>query len=493
MCQSTAVVAGAGKFNRPMLDHKRLNQVVLFNFTSEERMMPDPNEKRRSVRSSSESDSVVPPPPPLPNRLRKSRSTKSTSKQKPSKSLQITLVCLGGIVAFAGLLTVIVVMSQVRNESNPPLAEKKPQPDTRSMFQNDRSNETGGPPLSGRPDAFVPQPPEDSPIQPENVRQNSDESLAKLDGSEDANSDFSDNDDAVPPSPMADDVDVSSVNPTDNQPGVPPGLTETDTDGGNSGNSGEVVTELDAMINQAAGFMSVQKPKEAIVVLKRASFKFPKEIRPDFYLGLMYSGIGENDTKLAAEFYRKVLERSPGHQAASNNLGLVFINARKLRAACTSFNNASKPIRPLEVDQNMGRLQTQAAMLEAKKDDKKAIDALNPDLANYRSDRGWLYMPVDNSAKMLAEYRPFCRNGNLEDQSCSFCNGESVVKCRTCAGRKGVPVQGTVTGEVRQELNRNNPVTLSAPVMNMATCPTCNGAGKLDCRHCDGGRDPKLR
>ena len=67
------------------------------------------------------------------------------------------------------------------------------------------------------------------------------------------------------------------------------------------------------------------KGKEAIATLRRASNLYSKDIRPDFYLGLLHSGVGVGDLKMAETHFKKVLDRSPNHLATLNNLALVEV------------------------------------------------------------------------------------------------------------------------------------------------------------------------
>lgn len=252
---------------------------------------------------------------------------------------------------------------------------------------------------------------------------------------------------------------------------------------------------VDEMLESAATLMAVgaKNWKDVTRTLKQASNLFPKDIRPDFYLGLMNSGVGSNDLKAADFHFKKALERSPNHVATLNNLALVEVKDHKIPAARNFFTLATKQgKRPLEVDQNVGRILDQVKFFDIKKDDLKQITALNTNSAAYRPKTGWLYMPLDQTERSLSEYKAFCRDGNLEDCSCNRCGGKATVMCRQCGGRKTVLALGS-TSEMRNDgITRPNITTVVTPTSAMLTCPTCRGNGRLDCTDCKDGRDPSL-
>ena len=249
--------------------------------------------------------------------------------------------------------------------------------------------------------------------------------------------------------------------------------------------------ELDP--DEATSLMGAKKGKEAITTLKRASNLFPKETRPDFYSGLINSGVGLNDLKAAEFHFNRVLDRLPGHLASLNNLALVEIKNRKIPAARNFFTLAAKQEpRASEIDQNLGRLLNQVRYFEIKGDDLKKMTALNTNSDQFHSKIGWMYMPFDQTERSLSEYKAFCREGKLEDTSCSRCGGKATLMCRTCSGRKTVVALGS-NAETRDiGVNRSNVQTIVTPTSATLMCPTCEGNGRLDCTDCVDGRDPGL-
>ena len=443
--------------------------------------MSDSNEKRRTNSKAGESNLARSSPPPLPSRSKPKPPIKS--RKKANNKGQSTAVVWSAIAAGIVIVLLVVGMFVFSSKSKTVVEKDGLVPTSPGVEQDKNAASPNANELAiAETESSLEQ---QSVLEPNDKEVPASEALGSTDSSEiasESSTEESQSDHSVEvadASTESEEAKTVEENPTE---------TEEELVAADPGNS-----DLDAMIEQAAGLMQSRKPKEAIVVLKRASVTFPQEIRPDFYLGLMYSGVGENDMKNAELFFKKALDRVPGHVATSNNLALVFIKQRKFRSAWTFFTAASKDPRPLDVDQNLGRLQNQARILEAKKEDQKLIDSFKVNSANYRVDKGWFYMPVDDTAKMLAEFKPFCRNGNLEDQSCSYCNGEGSLKCRACAGRRGVVVTGTATQTMRSELNPNAPIVLSSPTGGVIGCPTCLGRGRVDCQHCEKGIDRRLR
>lgn len=257
-------------------------------------------------------------------------------------------------------------------------------------------------------------------------------------------------------------------------------------------------TDVDTLIATSAALMKAMNGKgnpksfkEAIQPLRKASNLFPKEIRPDFYLGLVHSGIGVNDPKVAEVHFQRVLERSPGHVPTLNNLALVEVKGKDLRPARNYFTLAAnqKP-RASEVNQNLGRLLEQAKVFNLKGEELKRITALNTESSGYRANVGWLYMPADNSEKSLTEYKSFCRNGRLEDVSCSICNGAASLPCTNCNRNGSVLLFGSFAETKNLGFGT---VTVSSPTSATMTCRACGGRGRIDCPGCKDGHDPKLR
>lgn len=256
----------------------------------------------------------------------------------------------------------------------------------------------------------------------------------------------------------------------------------------------KVISSAAALVESAKqikGKEGAAKFKEATMTLKKASNRFPDDIRPPFYLGLLYSGIGINDVEDAAIQFRKVLDRSPNHVPAMNNLALVSIRAHKYPIALNYFGKvASSSPRPFEVNQNLGRLLNQAKLLDLKKDELKRFTSLHTEAAAYRVDTGWMYMPLDGTDKARNEYKPFSRESKLEDPSCTICGGYAALPCKVC-GRAGTVFQAaTYVGSNSTPFGTFYSTTATT---TSSTCRACNGTGRVDCPACRDGKDPALR
>lgn len=283
--------------------------------------------------------------------------------------------------------------------------------------------------------------------------------------------------------------DNNAPESTDENMAAEASITDERTDAAaDEGGEGDVVNRV---LNEASLLMQQKKYKEAVASLNRASFKYKTEIRPDFYLGLIYSGVGANEPATAEKYLKRALERQPAHVATLNNLALVQIKNKKFRAAWTYFSNSMKEQQNTVANQNLGRLLNQAEILGMKKEDVKSMKALNPDPQKYDPHRGWFYLPLDDSTNAQSEYREFCRDGDLEDRSCSFCLGHGAVKCRVCGGKRNILITGTATDVFRVDGGARTVVT-STPTSALVNCGGCNGSGRLDCPHCNEGRDPSL-
>ncbi len=256
--------------------------------------------------------------------------------------------------------------------------------------------------------------------------------------------------------------------------------------------------DLDRLIETAAAFVrsakeqkSVVPFKEAVKTLRKASNRYPKDLRGDFYLGLLHSGVGVNDPKVAEMHFKRVLDRTSAHLATMNNLALVSIKVDKFAQARNFLSLAVKasPGR-YEVNQNLGRLAGQARLLEIKRDELKRISSVPVDLALFRADTGWTYMTLDDTPKSKDEYKDFCRNGSLEDVSCSVCSGYGSLPCGTCGRGGSVVVTGSVSG-IYSTLHGS--VNVTSPTAATISCRACGGRGRVDCSQCSDGRDPSLR
>lgn len=276
---------------------------------------------------------------------------------------------------------------------------------------------------------------------------------------------------------------------TDDDPSATPAGDSKDT-AASSANVDELIHLSARLIKAIEGKATQKSFKEAIMPLKKASNLFPHEIRPDFYLGLVHSGIGVNDPNTARIHFRRVLDRSPKNVAAANNLALVEIKARKFSPARNYLSIATEnQSRPFAVNQNLGRLLNLSSAFELKGEDLKKIAALYTQETAYRPQTGWMYMPLDDSEQSMTEYKSFCRGGKLEDTSCTTCNGAGSLPCRTCNRNGTVLLYGSFA-ENKQTIFGS--VMTSTPTAAMSTCRVCGGRGKVDCRDCVNGNDPKL-
>ena len=265
------------------------------------------------------------------------------------------------------------------------------------------------------------------------------------------------------------------------------------------GSKDDVAVTIDELIAKGISLVQANQRKQAITPLKRASNVAPKEFRADFYLGLLYLGFGATDPKGAKEIFensethfRRVVERSPGHIAAANNLALVEIKLRKFAPVRNYFSIAAKQSpRPFEVNQNIGRLLSLTKNFEIKADELKKINNLNTEPAVFRPQTGWMFMPLDQTQKTIAECRTFCPTGGLEDISCSLCNGCVKLICKTCAG-KGKHARLGVVGEKR-DVGFGITASSTVPTTTLVPCDACGGFGRVDCHGCADGRDPNLR
>lgn len=161
--------------------------------------------------------------------------------------------------------------------------------------------------------------------------------------------------------------------------------------------------QSDQLIDQAIALLKVRDLKEATEALEKASRIDQNGIRADFMLGLMNSGVGASNPSTAEEHFRRVLNRSPRHISALNNMALTEIKLGKFAPALNHFTMASElaPRTP-EVNQNLGRVVREASLkklavpdslvtkfskLYAEKTSSGRTQPSNPAM-------GWLYMPM---------------------------------------------------------------------------------------------------
>ncbi len=303
----------------------------------------------------------------------------------------------------------------------------------------------------------------------------------------------------VNPSSATELAEADEAAPPTNSVGDDPAMSNEDVAASESNSKDDPAASIDDLIAKGISLVQANQRKQAITPLKRASNLAPKEVRADFYLGLLYLGVGAKEPKDAKEIienaenhFRRVVERSPGHVAASNNLALVEIKLRKFAPVRNYFSIAAKASpRPFEVNQNIGRLLSLTKNFEIKGDELKKITNLNTEPAVFRPQTGWMFMPLDQSQKTIDECRVFCPTGGLEDISCSFCNGCAKLICKTCGGR-GKHLQTGVASEKR-DVGFGVVVGSTVPTSTMVACGKCGGFGRIDCGGCVDGRDPNLR
>jgi serine/threonine protein kinase len=292
-------------------------------------------------------------------------------------------------------------------------------------------------------------------------------------------------------------ADTDAAEPEMKDVGDEPSMSNEDVAEADS--SVDASASIDDLIAKGISLVQANQRKQAITPLKRASNVAPKEVRADFYLGLLYLGVGAKEPKEAKEIiinaethFRRVVERSPGHVAGSNNLALVEIKLRKFAPVRNYFSIATKQSpRPFEVNHNIGRLLSLTKYFEIKGDELKKITSLNTEPSSFRPQTGWMFMPLDQTPKTIAECRVFCPTGGLEDISCSLCNGCAKLICKSCGGR-GKHLQTGVASEKR-DVGFGVVVGSTVPTSNMVPCLKCGGFGKIDCGGCVDGRDPNLR
>ena len=262
-----------------------------------------------------------------------------------------------------------------------------------------------------------------------------------------------------------------------------PEMAQTDVPGNSAAGA-------DTLLAAAAELVRARKGKEAITTLKKASNLFPKDIRADFYLGLLHSGVGINDPKIAETHFKRVLDRSPAHIGALNNLALVALIARKFEPARNFLMLAakSKP-RPMEVDQNIGRLLIKVEQLRIPASVTKQFGGFEADSRGFRPQTGWLYMPPERSESSQSEYKSFCIGGVLEDRACVICNGKRKARCGTCIGTGFVLADSTTSATLQTGLG---PMTRFNVAANRIECSVCKGSRTIDCTFCADGHDPAL-
>ena len=438
-----------------------------------------------SRRDSSDGDDQWPnpgSPPPLPSkrgRVSKSGRRKTPKKARSNSGLSLWI---GGGVGAAVILLAVVLIFFVRSQKETPIAsapvaspatesESSPAADRELVevtvsdavtpSQNDGAVKPAEETVVEAGVAAAEQiAPEESPSKPE-------EELATVD-------------DAHPPTPTE---SASESNVPDEPPGSDTDLTAS---------SGEPVPDEQVrVINEASLLMQQKKYKQAVAALNRASFRYKTEIRPDFYLGLIYSGVGANEPETAEKYYKRALERAPTHVATLNNLALIQIKNKKFRAAWTCFSKSIKGQENPVFDQNLGRLLNQSEILGLKKDDLKIMKELQADLSKYNNRRGWFYLPLDDTPASQTEFVEFCRDGDLEDRSCSHCLGHGAVLCRNCGGKRNVLITGTSTQVFRSDIDPR-PIVTTAPTNALVNCSGCGGSGRIRCSNCRDGTDPNL-
>ena len=446
--------------------------------------MANSNPSRRDASSGDDRRSDPGSPPPLPSkrgRVSKSVSRKSAKKVGSSGGLWLWI---GGGVGTAGVLLAVLLMFSGRSQKETPIASTP----VASPGADSQTSTTTDPAVVGMAASE-----EVKPGQTDGAVNHSEETVVEASVvPAEQNAIVPEESQPKPESELATADVVSSPEPSEaaNEAMVPDESPSSDADV--AGSSGELIPDEHArVISEASLLMQQKKYKQAVAALNRASFRYKTEIRPDFYLGLVYSGVGANEPETAEKYYKRALERAPNHVAILNNLALVQIKNKKFRASWTLFSNSMKEQKNPVLDQNLGRLLNQSEILGLKKDDLKIMKELQPDLSKYNQRRGWMYLPLDDTPASREEFVEFCRDGDLEDRSCSYCLGHGAIRCRTCGGKRNVLITGTTTQVFRSDIDPRAIVT-TAPTSALVNCSGCGGSGRLPCSKCRDGIDPTL-
>ena len=94
--------------------------------------------------------------------------------------------------------------------------------------------------------------------------------------------------------------------PQTNVVGDEPAMSDEDVAAAESNSKEDASASIDELIAKGISLVQANQRKQAMTPLKRASNLAPKEVRADFYLGLLYLGVGAKDLKDAKE----ILENS---------------------------------------------------------------------------------------------------------------------------------------------------------------------------------------
>ncbi len=265
---------------------------------------------------------------------------------------------------------------------------------------------------------------------------------------------------------------------------------------------GDLDLTVNGLIEKAVLLVKSNQRKEAITLLKRASHIAPKDPRPDFFLGFLTMGIGSQEPKEVKakleevemhfnKSFTRTSDKTVERTAAANNLALIELKLRKIPAARNYFGIAARQNpRPMEINQNLGRLLSLVRGYDIKPEELKKISALNTEPGGFRSQVGWLFLPLNYSDEILSQCKVFSPRDDFEDQSCNWCQGCAKLVCKPCVGKGKIPVLGSVA----EKQNIGFGMTANSTTMgtSFVVCKNCGGSGRVDCGACSEGRDPAL-
>jgi S1-C subfamily serine protease len=115
------------------------------------------------------------------------------------------------------------------------------------------------------------------------------------------------------------------------------------------------VKDADEAIRKSEALMKVSDFKGARLQLEKASKTDQNGIRADFLLGLFHSPLMAHVNESAEKYFERVLQRSPDHVPALNNLALAEIRQKKYSQGLVHFRDAARLApRALEISHNVG-------------------------------------------------------------------------------------------------------------------------------------------
>jgi S1-C subfamily serine protease len=116
-----------------------------------------------------------------------------------------------------------------------------------------------------------------------------------------------------------------------------------------SGEAAQRVKEADESIRKSEALFKVSDFKGARLYLERASKSDQNGIRADFVLGLIHSPLMANDIEATEKYFKRVLQRTPDHIPALNNVALAEIRQKKIGNAIGHLREAAR-LEPSAVD-----------------------------------------------------------------------------------------------------------------------------------------------